>query len=94
MFQNTAKSTNTLDAGISPMKSTGQILIFSANEKVMDEVFKQLSQRQRENLGINRTEKHCLPYPWLGKCPPFFAQESFLKTLGGEVWPLWSHGLV
>lgn len=65
---------NTLDLDISPMKSTGQILIFSANEKMMDRVLKQLSQRETESLGIKKIEKHCLPHPWLGKALPFFAQ--------------------
>ena len=48
----------------------------------MDKVLKQLSQRQTETLGINRTEKHCLPDPWLGKHLLFFAQ--FLLKLKGE----------
>ena len=75
------------------MKSTGQILTFLANEKVMPECLSNYPKDKQKAQALTGQKIITWPDLWLGKCPLFFAQ-FLLKTLRGEPWPLQSHGLV
>lgn len=51
---------------------------------------------KEKTWALTGQENIAWPDPWLGKCPPFFAQFFvfvFFKTLRGQVWPWGSHGL-